>query len=129
MTPAKCFLLSLLTLFAGGLAGAWLGRSSLGKDERQREAIQTYATTQFLGEQIDLLNRSEVGKAMGGLNHQLALYALKAEALAKKDDDAGFMAKKALRGVATQRATPAYLEEEKAVKLLSEKPIDPVTTR
>jgi hypothetical protein len=129
MTIAKGILFSVVALVVGGLAGAWLGRSNMGKGERKREAINTYATTLFLSEQIELLNRSDVEKAKVNLNHQLAIYALKAESLAKKEDDAGFIAKKALKMVANQRTTPAYLEEEKAVKLLSETPIDPVITR
>ena len=129
MTHAKSLLLSVVALVVGGLIGIWLGRSSMGRGERKREAINTYATTLFLSEQIELLNRSDAEKAKVGLNHQLAIYALKAESIAKKDDDAGFIAKKALKMVANQRTTPIYLEEEKAVKLLSETPIDPVITR
>ena len=129
MTNARCLFFSMVALVVGGLVGAWLGRSDMGKGERKREAISTYATTLFLSEQIEVLNRSEVEKAKVDLNHQLAIYALKAESLAKKDDDAGFIARKALKMVANQRTTPAYLEEEKAVRLLSATPIDPAITR
>lgn len=129
MTYPKLVLLVLTALVLGCLAGAWFGRSSLDKSERKREAIHTYAAALFLSEQIESMNRSDSEKAKVGLNHQLAIYVLKAEAMAKKDDDAGFIARKALKLVANQRTTPAYLEEERAVKLLSESPIDPIITR
>lgn len=129
MTQAKSILLSIVALLIGGLVGAWLVSGKMGKGERKREAINTYGTILFLSDQIELLNRSDVDKSKINLNHQLAIYALNAESIAKKDDDAGFIAKKALKLVAKQRTTPAYLEEEKAVKLLSETPVDPVITR
>ncbi len=129
MTPTKTVLVAIAALLVGGILGAWIVQSSSGKEARKRESIGNYGTTLFISEQMDLLNRSDLEKAKLNLNHQLAIHALKAEALARKDDDAGVIAKQTLKWVANQRTTPAYLEEEKAVKLLSETPIDPVITR
>ena len=63
MTHAKSILFSVVALVVGGLIGAWLGRSNMSGGERKREPINTYATTMFLSEQIELLNRSDTEKA------------------------------------------------------------------
>ena len=129
MPLSRTILLSVAALLVGGLIGARVASVNMGKGERNKEALRTYATTLLIGDQIDLMNRSEFEKAKTNLNHQLAIYAMKAEYIAKTDDDAGFIAKRALNMVADYRSSPAYLQEEKAVKLLLATPIDPIIAR